>query len=248
MALNNIINRSFGGINIFNVSVVEETEPKDQYQSRFFMFIKAIPSIKSDQSPTGRTYDNKSAVTFKVEAEKALALSFALLQCANGRGESYETGFGQFTIFADMSKSSFSNGGSGDKKSMTVKMGKNQKDGKLNINMFFAQGNTKVALFLTPYEAYSMSKVLEMLALKCIEFELNGPGVVVKKQFPQSTQPKQGFQRPAQNQFAGNAPSSKGLGFQEAPGDQQGIKQVAGDFGNMFGGDDPFGNTDDVPY
>jgi hypothetical protein len=232
MALNNIINRNFAGINAFGVSVVEETEPKDQYQSRFFMFIKGVPSIKSEQSPTGRTYDSKSAITFKMEAEKALALSFALLQCANGRGESYEKGFGNFGVFADMSKSSFASSGNGDKKSMTVRMGKDQKGEKANINMFFAQGNAKVALFLTPYEAFAMSKVIETLALKCIEFEMQGTGMVVKKQFTQTNQPNKGFQKPTQNQYLAPPP----------PNDNAGIAQVTGDFGNIFNMDDPFGS------
>ena len=236
MALNNIINRNFTGINVFNISLVEETEPKNEYQSRFFMFIKAIPSIKSDQSPTGRTYDVKSSISFKVEAEKALAMSFALLQYANGRGDAYEKGFGQFSIFADMSKSSFNSGSGGDKKSMTIRMGKDQKGEKFNINMFFAQGNMKVALFLTPYESYSISKVLELIALKCIEFELQGPGVVIKRQIPVSNQPKQnGFQ---QKQYNSPPPVTN---FMQTPQDSHNIDQISGDFGNVFGGDDPFG-------
>jgi hypothetical protein len=240
MALTNIINRNFTGINVFNISLVEETEPKDQYQSRFFMFIKAVPSIKSDQSPTGRTYDTKSAVTFKIEAEKALALSFALLQYANGRGKAYEDGFGQFTIFADMSKSTFNSSGSGDKKSMTIRIGKDQKGEKSNINMFFAQGNTKVALFLTPYESYAISKVVEVLALKCMDLELQGHGMVVKKQF--ETPKSNGFQQKTQSQnYSGpNVPMDGG--------DRKNIAKVSGDFGGMFGGDDPFGGSDDIPY
>lgn len=236
LALNNIISRNFSGINVFNVSVVEETEPKE-YHTRFFMFIKAIPSGKSDNSPTGRTYNSEGSVTFKVEVEKALALSFALKQYASGKGKAYDDSFDNFTIFADMSKSQYNNGG-GDKKSMIVKMGQNNKTNKSVINILFSQGDGQgkkvVAFFMTPYEAYSLGSVIEYLSFKCLDFELQGPGMIVRKP---SGPPKSNNYNQTSNNFK---PSQEN--FKPTQTDNQNVKQAAGDFGDMFGSDNPFGD------
>lgn len=233
MALNNIISRNFPGINALNVSLVEETEPKD-YHTRFFMFVKAIPSVKSDQSPTGKTYDNNAAVTFKMEAEKALAFAFALKQYAMGKGKSYDEHFGSFEIYADMSKSQYGGNG-GSKKSMKLQMGTNSKTSKANINMFFNQeGGKPVAFFLTPYEANSLGTIVEFISMKCIELELQGPGMVVKKQFQTAngSKPTNSFKQTPVSQET----------YKPTPQDTQGVNQAAGSFGNLFGGsDNPFG-------
>ena len=262
MALNNVITRSISGTSVFNVSIVEETEPKD-YQNRFFMFIKGVPGIRSETSPTGRTYDMNSAITFKVEAEKALAMSYALLQMASGKGKAYEEMFGPYTIFADMSKSNY---GSGGKKSLNVRMGQNNKDGKAIVNIYLTHDNTKVAINMSAYEAYGASKMLEFLALKCMEFELKSPGMVVKNQngFQQKKQynnnrqlyeqqqhqntqemysppPKQNFSSPS---FEPNEPPRFGQNsvYRPTPTDSQNINQVSNSFSNVFdAGDDPFG-------
>lgn len=250
MALNNVINRSVSGTSVFNVSIVEETEPKE-YQNRFFMFIKGVPGIRSDTSPTGRTYDMNSAVTFKVEAEKALAMSYALLQMASGKGKAYEDMFGPYVIFADMSKSNY---GSGGKKSLNIRMSQN-KEGKAIVNIYLTHDNNKVAINMSSYEAYGASKMLEFLALKCMEFELKSPGMVVKnqngfqqkkpynrqsyeQQQQQNTQqmystPQQQFQQPPK--FAQHS-------YSQTPVDTQNINHVSNSFSNVFdAGDDPFG-------
>lgn len=249
MALNNVISRSISGTSVFSVSVVEETEPKE-YQNRFFMFIKGVPGIKSDNSPTGRSYDMTNAVTFKVDAEKALAMSFALQQLANGKGKSYDDAFGSYTIFADMSKSQY---GTGGKKSLSVKMGSN-KDGKGIINIFLTHDTHKVTIFLTAYEAYGAGKVIEYLALKCIEYELQGPGMVVKKQNVapiqrQNRTYEQQYQEhnqnmyspPPQNSFQQPPPKFQQPGYTPTPADNKNINQVTNNFSNIFSGDDPFG-------
>jgi hypothetical protein len=234
LALNNIISRNFPGINVFNVSLVEDNEPKD-YHNRFFMFIKAVPSVKSDQSPTGRSYDNNGAITFKLEAEKALGLSFALIQYANGKGKAYDEGFGSFQIFADTSKSQYGGSG-GSKKSMTVKMDVNSKTNKAVINMLFSQeGSKPVAFYLTPYESYSLGTIIEFVSIKCIEYEMNGPGIVVKKQFQAKSQPKTDV-------FGGPGSPTNNNTFKSTPNDIKGIEKVTGGFGGMFNSDNPFGD------
>lgn len=183
-SLNNIMTRSFAQVNLLTISMVEDTEAKE-YSNKFYMFIKASPGVKSENSPTGKTYDTKSSVTFKIEAEKALSMAFAFKCYANGKGPAYDQTFGSFEIFADASRSQY--GGSG-KKSCKIASGVNNKTNKSVINLFFnSEGGKPVGFFLTPYEAYAISEILEFLAKKCLEYEINGrSGVTVNKtQFPQ---------------------------------------------------------------
>lgn len=223
MSINNIISRNFPGINALTVSMVEETEPKD-FHTRYFFFLRAIPSIKSDTSSTGRTYDTKSSINFKMEAEKLLSLSFALEQYALGKGKIYEDVFGSFTVFADGSKSQF---GSGGKKSMFVSLGTNNKNNKSLINIFFSESERKIPFFFTPYEAHSIAVVFETLAKKCIDMELSGGGIVMKKPPFKSAQEKV-----SQNNFDEDP-------FQPSKQEQSEMNKVTNQFSNFFS-NDPF--------
>jgi len=229
VGLNNIINRNFPGINALTVSMVEDSEPKD-YHTRFFLFLRAVPSAKSDASPTGRTYDNSNAVTFKIEAERAIAMSFALEQMASGKGKLYDDTFGAFSMFADGAKSQYGGG----KKSMGMMMGQNNKSNKSMIILFFSEGEKKVQIFLTPYEAHGLATTLDILGRKCIDFEMSGPGVVVKK--PQISTPKSNFQ-------AGNKqedPFTPTLPSNGPPQNTASATKVANDFAGFFD-NSPFG-------
>ena len=189
MALNNVISKSFTGVNLIMLSLVEETEPKE-YQDKYFMFIKAVPSVRSDTSSSGKSYDHKSAITFKMSAEKAYAMSFALSQYALGRGKLYDEQFGNFVMFADGSKSQY---GSNSKKAMNVNYYTNQKSNKTNVSLFTSSDQTKIPFFMTPYEASSMSEVMKFFANECLRMEIAGPGVMISRQnnSPRQPQPQQ---------------------------------------------------------
>jgi hypothetical protein len=191
MALNNVISKSFTGVNLIMLSLVEETEPKD-YQDKYFMFIKAIPSVRSDTSSSGKSYDHKSAVTFKMSAERAYEMSFALSQYALGRGKLYDEQFGNFVIFADGSKSQY---GNNSKKAMNVNYFLDQKSKKTKISVFTSSDQTKIPFFMNPYEASSMAEVLKFFANECLRLEIAGPGVVISRQPPR--------QKPTQNNNQG---------------------------------------------
>jgi hypothetical protein len=233
MALNNVISKSFTGVNLIMISVVEETEPKD-YQDKYFMFIKAIPSVRSDTSSSGKSYDHKSAVTFKMSAEKAYAMSFALNQYALGRGKMYEDQFGNFGMFADASKSQY---GNNNKKAMNINYFTNQKSSKTNISLFTSSDQIKIPFFMTPYEANSMSEVLKFFANECLRLEIAGPGVVISKQTPKQntqSQPKmfpQGFKE-QQNQSSSSPQTQQ---------PNQAADKVSNDFAGFF-------NDDNIPF
>lgn len=226
MSLNNVMSRSFTGINLIMVSIVEETEPRE-YQDKYFMFIKAVPSVKSDTS-TGRSYDHKSAITFKMNAEKAFSMSFALAQYALGKGTHYEKQFGNYAMFADGSKSQY---GSNSKKSMSVNYYTNQKTGKSTISIFTAADQTKIPFFMSPYEADAFSKVLDFMAKQCLTLEIAGPGVVVKRQVSnqQSQQNNQQSFQPPQQSSQPPQQNNQQL--------DQSANKVANDFAGFFGDD-----------
>jgi len=248
--INNIIGRSFPGVNLMMISIVEDPEPKD-FQSRFFMFIKAVSGITTDAGT--KSYDHKGGITFKMEAEKAFAMSFALEQYALGKGKLYDEQFGNFTIFADGSKSQY---GSNSKKSLSLNYYTNQKSGKTNISIFTASDSKKIPYFMTPYEAYAMSKVLNFFASECLRLEMAGPGVIVRRkignqQMTSQNIPQQDFKQP-QN-FSGQnlgfqQPSisqpqmQQNLPFNQPPQNlQQNANKVANDFAGFFGDSDaPF--------
>ncbi len=232
MALNNVINRNFAGFNIFTISLVEDTEPKD-FHSKFFMFIKAVPSVKTDSSVTGRSYDNNRSITFKVEAEKAISLSFALEQYSLGKGKNYEDTFGGFEIFADMSRSQYSTGNN-NKKAMKLNMFSNPKSGKSSITMSFSSGDNKVPIFMTPYEAFSISRVLRIIAEKCIELEFDfaNKGIFVKSNRSEQSKPQFQQKRPIQT-----TPENP---FVEDETTNKSITTVTDSFSKVFGDLDPF--------
>ena len=250
MALNNVISKSFTGVNLIMLSLVEETEPKE-YQDKYFMFIKAVPSVRSDTSSSGKSYDHKSAITFKMSAEKAYAMSFALSQYALGRGKLYDEQFGNFVMFADGSKSQY---GSNSKKAMNVNYYTNQKSNKTNVSLFTSSDQTKIPFFMTPYEASSMSEVMKFFANECLRMEIAGPGVMISRQnnTPRQPQAQNGNQGPFNQQPAQTQPQNQ-QGFFNPPQSQQPTPQpvanvaankVANDFAGFFGD----ANNDDLPF
>jgi len=192
-SLKNILTRNLPGINLTQISVVED-ENADQYRSRYFAFIKGIPGEQSSDSPTGRTYNYKGGINLKVEAEKIYAMASALRICAEGKYEPYEKNFGQFEIFADSSKSSFGEGG---KKNVKIGVMQNNKTGKFVITLSFLADNKKSIAYLSPYDAFGFAKVLEFCADKILTLESEKQtGFVVKNE---QTQQKPQMQ-PADNQ------------------------------------------------
>jgi hypothetical protein len=226
------------------LSIVENTEHKD-FQSRYFMFIKFVPGVKSDTSVTGKTYDHKSGITFKVEVEKAFAFAFALSQFALGKGKVYDDQFGAFTISADASKSQYGSDNAA-KKFLVINYFNYQKTGKTVISVLASSNNQKISYFMSPYEATAMSDVLKYMATKCLELEIAGPGVVVRNQFTGSntsnineSRKNQSFQ-PSQNQQ--NKSNQQQFTFQQTPNTPEPpeVNKVANDFAGFFEQDIPF--------
>ena len=177
-SLKNLFTRQVPGINVIQISVVED-ENADQYRSRYFAFFKGVPGEQSSDSPTGRTYNYKNAVNIKVEAEKIFAIASALTICAEGKYDAYEKNFGHFEIHADSSRSSY---GEGEKKNVRIGVMKNNKTQKFVITISFLADNKKAIGYLSPYEAFGFAKTLEFCASKILELEsTRNVGVQVNK-------------------------------------------------------------------
>lgn len=234
-SLKNIITRSIPGINLAQISVVEDTNA-DQYKSRFFAFIKGIPGEQSQESSTGRTYNFKNAVNMKIEAEKIYALASALRIAAEGKYEPYEKNFGHFEIFADSSRSGMGSGG--EKKTVKVGIMQNNKTNKFVITMSFFADNKKAISYLTPYDAFGVAKMLEFCADKILELESQkNMGMTVQNTAPQqSFQPQQPqAQQPQNQQPQGQQPQN-----QQTPQEQNAVSGFQNMFPNtMEGMDEP---------
>lgn len=228
-ALKNVITRQMAGVNAIQISVVED-ENADNFKSRYFAFLKGVPSENSDTSPTGKTYNYKKAINIKLEAEKIFALANALTICAEGKFDPYERNFGIFEIHADTSRSSFSDGGG--KKSVRVSMLKNTKTDKFVITLSFISDNSKAVGYFSPYEAVGFAKSLEFCANKILELEFckNTGFMTQKAPIPQSN----GF-KPNPPQHQEQTPESGNSGNSSAT---SGFKEMFTSMPNM---ESPFG-------
>ncbi len=228
--LNFICQRSFPGINSLQIALVEDTEPKNEWADKYFLFIKAVPGVQSTANASGRTYDHTRAVTFKASPEKALSFAFALKVMSEGRGKQYDDLFGGFTMFADTSKSQYSQGG-GSRKSMMMNYYQNNKTNKQVISVGFKQDSNVVSLFMTPYDAYATGQVLEKMAHRALDLAITGSNLKVNTGKPAFNGNKTNQSQPAQ------LPA-----FQQPVVDNtQSIDQVADNFSAMFSDDNPFG-------
>lgn len=238
-----ICSRNFPGISSLMFSLVEDPEPKSEWSDKYFLFIKAVPSTQNSNSSTGRSYDHKRSINFKATAEKALSFAYALKILAEGKGKHYDDIFGNFSMFADSSKSQFAQGG-GLKKSMQMNYYMNNKTNKQVISIGFKSGEEKVNLYFTPYEAYSASVVLERMANMALDLIFKGPNIKVnnnnnnynKPAFPQ----QQPVNLPQPNNFNNNTYQQQNLPPSNV--NTQAINQVADNFAAMMNMDDPFAN------
>ena len=192
MALKNLVTRQINGINVIQISLVEESEPKDNYASKYFSFLKIIPGVSNPGSSTGRSYDHKAAITISLPIEKMLGLGFALKSFGEGKGDKYIETFGTFEIYADTTKSSY--GGEGAKKSFKLGTLVNNKTQKKVITLLFTMNDKKYQGYFTPYEAYAFGKIIETLGERGLELECNRVHTMIT--------PKQNLQNLQPNQYA----------------------------------------------
>src|SRR6056297_1184515 len=104
-SLQNIYSRSFPANNLFEVSLVKDTNPDlPFYKSRYFIFVSLTPGGQTEQG--GRTFNRDGRITMKTECEKVMSLANSLRAYARGQGST----LGQFAIFVDSNKAGYGGG------------------------------------------------------------------------------------------------------------------------------------------
>ena len=199
-SLQNIYSRSFPANNLFEVSLVKDTnQDLPFYKPRYFMFVSLTPGGQTEQG--GRTFNRDGRITMKTDCEKALALANSIRAYARGQGAT----LGQFAIFVDSSKAGF--GGNGGIKSCFAGEfnQKSQQQGqpeKKMVALSFKSGQNKpIGLFWPPSEAMAIADVIEFIGRKGLELDFDDRQNSVGRTSPQTQNSFQQASPQTQNNF-----------------------------------------------
>ena len=211
--LQNVFHKSFPGNNLFEISLVKDTDPNlPFYKNRYFFFVSMTPGVTTDQG--GRSFDKNGRINLKTEVEKLSALGKSLRAFARKQNQ-----FGEFAIFTDSGKSQY---GSGGVKSCFVGEHTGQ-NGKRTVTLACRAGQNKpFGLYLSSPEAEAMADFIDVLADYTIRLELDGGinqvGTVAKPQPMQKPNPpiqQQDYQQP--NNIVDNFAGAMETNVQNAP-------------------------------
>jgi len=228
-SLQNIYSRSFPANNLFEISLVKDTNPElPFYKNKYFMFLSITPGGKTDQG--GRTFNRDGRITVKSESEKILALANSIRAYARGQAQ-----LGQFAIFTDSSKSAY--GGGAIKTVFAGQYDQKQQNGSVikKISLSFKSGqNNPIGVFWSPAEAVAVADVFEFIAKKALELEFENPTQSVGNVNPPTTNNYQPQSAPQEQ----SQPSSQGGNTQQ---------NVVDNFSNSMMNDSP-PIDEDLPF
>jgi hypothetical protein len=172
--LQNVFNKSFPGSNLFQISLVKDTNPElPFYKNKYFFFISMVPGMKTQEG--GRTFDVNNKIQLKVEVEKLLALSKSIHMIASRMVEE-----GRFSIIADSSRSQHSQGQGMYKTVFASEYNATGNNPQRLISIGFKAGRDKpVGCVFTPSEAFAIAQFIEWICKKCVDFEFDDRQVSV---------------------------------------------------------------------
>jgi len=204
-SLQNIYSRSFPANNLFEISLVKDTnQDLPFYKSKYYMFVSLTPGGQTEQG--GRTFNRDGRITMKTDSEKVMALANSLRAFARGQGQA----LGQFAIFVDSNKAGY--GGGGGFKScfageFTQKAQQQGQQDKKMVALSFKSGQNKpIGVFWPPSEAMAVADILDFVAKKCLELDFdsrqNSVGRTPQQNSGQQNSGQQNFQQspPSQQQ------------------------------------------------
>lgn len=191
-SLQNVFSQGFTGVNLFDISVVQDTDPDlPFYKNKFFVFLSMTPGVAGQNG--GRTFNKDGKITIKTDFVKLMSIGHALRGLINGPGQGKT--LGQFTIFVDPSKSEYGNSANGSKMIFCGEyIPKDKNSGvedfnKRQISISFKQGQGAImGVSFSPTEALAVADVLEIMGRKGIDLEFSSrcASVGMVKQPPQS--------------------------------------------------------------
>ena len=250
-SLQNICNYSFPGNHLLNFSLVRQQQ-EQSYKKEYFFFITCAPGEKNQNG--NRTFNFQNKFVMKMDIDKIFMLRHAIICYATGR----EAMIGQFSIFADSSKSNFNQGGG----TKTIFLNKNNDQrGNPVLSLTFKLGQNKGIAYSMPIAtALAISDVLKIMADKGLKLELerstfNIQPTSIKERVDNSSSPDPNFNQQNNNSvpapdpnFQTNNTSVPDPNFNQQNNNQSNTPQnVADNFadtlGNMGGN---FG--DDIPF
>ncbi len=214
--LQNILNRSFPGANLLECSLVCDTNVDlPFYKNKFFFFVSVTPGVQGQNGQ--RSFNKDGRITLKAEVEKVIALAESIELWAKGHGKT----FGNFSIFADTSKSSYNNSGTGTIKSCFIsEWTPNAKDGgqpdptKRQVYVSFKSGQAQpIGCGYSPSDALAIAHIIKKMADKALDLEFNsrtnsvGPANTPPAQPRQTNNQQGGYQQ--QNQQQGPPPNQQ---------------------------------------
>ena len=171
-SLQNVYSRSFPANNLFEISLVKDTNPDlPFYKAKYFLFVSLTPGGQTEQG--GRTFNKDGRITMKTDSEKVMSLANSLRAFARGQGQN----LGQFAIFVDSNKAGY--GGGGGFKScfageFTQKAQQEGQQDKKMIAMSFKSGQNKpIGVFWPPSEAMAVADILDFVAKKGLELDFD---------------------------------------------------------------------------
>lgn len=224
MAVENVFNKNFPGSNVFEISLVRDTDPDlPFYKDRYFFFCSTIPGSRTDSG--GRTYNKDGRITMKVEIQKLLAFA-THLKWVVLRGEK---AVGQYKIFSDSSNSQY---GDGSKKQFYTSDWTPEGKARM-VGVAMKSGENKPTGYLAlPADAYAIAEIMEAMAKKALEMLMDSNQRYVGPS--KSQNPSTNTQNSNRNAPPPSPPSSK-------------VSEVADDFQNASMGMMDM-SDDDIPF
>ena len=215
--LQNVCSYSFTANNLFQISLVKDTDPnRPAYKRAFFCFLTLAPGAQGQGG--GRTYNFSNKINMKQDMHQVMALANAIRNVARG----YAHLNGKFSLFVDSSKSSYG-GSQGNVKQVFVnpfpnpkqQNQQNQQNQEPKVSLGFRMGkNNPIGLIWSVPEALAVADVIEMIGKKGIELDMNNSLNMVGNP-PPPKQQNQGGGYQQQNQGGGYQQQNQGGGYQQ---------------------------------
>lgn len=254
--LENVYSYSFTANNLFQVSLVKDTDPnRPGYKRQFFCFLTLAPG---EQAQTGgRTYNFSNKINMKQDVHNIMSLAHALRAVARGQ----KALIGNYSLFTDSSRSSHGGQGGTVKQVFVneyIKQPQNQQNpqgqqgaGERFVSLGFRVGqNRPIGLMFNVPDAMACADVLEYIGKMGLRLDANGNSQSSFSKSPPQNRPPQGGYS---HQNEGPPPSGPGGPPSGPPpaNPPNTPDNVANSFqqglSNAAGGEMP-GMDDDIPF
>lgn len=214
--LQNVYSYSFTANNLFQISLVRDTDPnRPGYKRQYFCFLTLAPGEQGQQG--GRTYNFSNKINMKQDVHNVIALAHAFRAVARGQ----KAAIGNFSLFTDSSKSGYGQGGGVKQVFVNEYIKQNQQQTNQNmvaqerfVSLGFRFGQNKpIGIMFSVPDALACADILEYIGMTGLKLDASG------------TSPSFAAKPPAQNQQpqGGYTGPSQGGGFQPGTEGPQGV-------------------------